>query len=298
MNVLVATDFSDESKAALRWGAFLADQLGSKLIVVHVVDLAAGDNAWRVLVETPEEIEQSALVSARERLEEFVDETVKKHPSQVELRTVLGAPVDEILAEAKHTDNVLIVAGTRGASRMKEIFLGNTARRLVRRSGVPVVLVPPEADVQTPQRMVVGVDFSGPSREAIRRAAMAARTYGATVHAVYGYVLPEVSTVEGTMLTNVERYDELVEEKRRKLEEIVAELDADDVIVEVSAVQQSPERALIHTAEDDGAQMIFVGTHGREGFKRFFLGNTAERVMRKSPVPVFVAPPVAEDSGS
>lgn len=295
MNVLVGTDFSDQSKAAVRWGAFLADQLGSKLILTHVVDLAAGDNAWRVLVETPEEIEESALVDARERLETFFDETVSTPPPDVEFRAVLGTPVDELLAEADHTEGVVMVVGTRGASRLKEIFLGNTARRLVRRSPHPVVLVPSDAEVSQPERIIVGVDFSQPSRQALRRAAMAARTYGATVHAIYGYVLPEVSTVEGAMLTDMEQYDELIEEKRQALEKMIKEEGADDVVDEVSALQLPPEHAVVQTAKDENAQFIFVGSHGREGFKRFFLGNTAERVMRKSPIPVFVAPGIEEE---
>lgn len=296
MDVFVGTDFSENSRPAVEWAAYLADQMGGKLVVTHVVDLASGDNAWRVLVETPEEIEQAALEEARESLESFFEETVVDRPEHLEYRAVLGNPVDELtrLAEEGPEDSV-IVAGTRGASRLQEVFLGSSARRLVRRSQRPVILVPPEAEVRRPERLLVGVDFSEPSREAIRRAAMMARTYGATGRAVYGYVLPEMSTVEGAMLSSTENYQELVEQKRQRLEQIVAEEGADDVIDDVIAVQSSPEQALVRTAEDEDAQFIFVGTHGREGVKRFFLGNTAERVMRRSDIPVFVAPAVERE---
>ena len=291
MNLLVATDFSDNSKAALRWGGFLANQLGSDLTVIHVVDLAAGDNAWRVLVETPEEIERSAVIEAQEKLERFCEETLDDMPDAINYRAVLGNPIDELLDEADKVDDPIILAGARGESRLREFFLGNTARRLVRQSEYPVILVPPEAEVAKPQKLVVGVDFSDPSKEAIRRAAVMARTYEASVHLVYGYVLPEVATFEGSMATVSSDYDDLIEDKRKSLEKVVVELGADDVVTEVTALHQPPAAAIVGTAEDEGGQFIFVGSHGRRGVKRFFLGNTAERVMRNAPCPIFVVRP-------
>ncbi len=288
MDLLVATDFSDNSKAALRWGAFFARQLGSKATVIHVVDLAAGDNAWRILVETPDEIERHAVVEAENRLEEFTRETVDELSDDISYRVELGSPSDEILATAETFDDPIIVVGTQGKSRFQEFFLGNTARRLVRQSTPPVIMVPPEAEVSTPKELVVGVDFSEASKEAIRRSALMARTYDARVHLVYGYVLPEVATFDGSMASIATETDDLVEEKEKGLAKIVGEVEADDVVETISAVQLPPAQAIIEEAKERDAQFIFVGSHGRRGVKRFFLGNTAERVMRNAPCPLFV----------
>lgn len=296
MNIVVATDFSDNSRAALRWGALLARQLGSDLTVVHVVDLAAGDNAWRILVETPDELERSAVVEAEKKLESFVDEVVDQRPDDVAFRAVLGTPVEQLLEEAKTFDDPIVVAGTRGRSRLKELLLGNTARRLVRKSAYPTVLVPPKAMVSTPKKLVAGIDFSEASREALRRAAMMARTYDASIDVVYGYVLPEVATLDGSMASVATAHDDLISEKEEALASMVREVEADDVVGEISALQLPPAQAILSTADQKGAQFIFVGTHGRRGVARFFLGNTAERVIRKAPCPLFVVPaPERED---
>lgn len=288
MDILVATDFSDNSRPALKQGAFLAEQLGSDLEVVHVVDLSAGDNAWRVLVETPEEIEQEALIEARSKLEAFVDDTLEQRPGKVEFTARLGNPVDELLALAEKRDDPLIIVGTRGASRLKEFFLGNTARRLVRRGEAAVILVPPEAPTRAPKNLVVGVDFSSVSREALRRGAMMARTYDAKLHVVYGYVLPEVATFDGSMASLGSELDDLVAEKEAAIGQMVLDLGVDDVLGSIEAVQLPPAQAIRATAEDKEAEYIFVGTHGRQGVKRFFLGNTAERVIRRAPCSIFV----------
>ena len=291
MNIIVATDFSEHSIPALKWGAFLSQQLGSDLTVMHVVDMAAGDNTWRILVETPEEIEQSAVVEANKKLRDFVGEHCDVDESEVNFRCCLGTPIDEILAEAEGKDDPVIVAGTRGASRFKEFVLGNTARRLVRQSDEPVVVVPPEAEVEEPKDLVVGVDFSDPSREAIRRAAAMARTYGAKLHLVYGYVLPEVATLDGSMGSISTEIDEVVANKKQNIQELVQELGAEDVVEDVDCVHLSPAQAIRQWADEHDAQWIFMGSHGRRGIKRFFLGNTAERVMRKAPCPIFVVRP-------
>lgn len=288
VDLVIATDFSDNSQAAVRWGAFLARQLGSKATMVHVVDLAAGDNAWRILVETPEEIERSAVMESSERLRDFVDEAIGDVSEDVDFEVELGNPTDEILSFARTFDDPIIVVGTRGKSRFQEFFLGNTARRLVRQSESPAILVPPGAEVSTPRDLVVGVDFSDASREAVRRSALMARTYGASVHLVYGYVLPEVATFDGSMASIASETDELVDEKEQALAKMVRQVEADDVVETISAVQLPPAQAIVHEAEEREAQFIFVGSHGRRGVKRFFLGNTAERVMRNAPCPLFV----------
>jgi nucleotide-binding universal stress UspA family protein len=47
-------------------------------------------------------------------------------------------------------------------------------------------------------------------------------------------------------------------------------------------------RAILKTAEEHGADLIVIGTHGRRGIKRFFLGSVAEQLIRRSQRPVLL----------
>ena len=59
--------------------------------------------------------------------------------------------------------------------------------------------------------------------------------------------------------------------------------------VELSVIQHpSPGRALVEMAEDEGADLVILGSHGRSGLSRAFLGSVAERVVRHAPCPVLV----------
>jgi len=52
--------------------------------------------------------------------------------------------------------------------------------------------------------------------------------------------------------------------------------------------QGKPFAEIIKFAQDEGIDMIVMGTRGRTGIESVLLGSTAEKVLRKSPVPVFV----------
>ena len=290
MTILVATDFSDNSKNALRLGVKMAKDRGRAVVLMHVVDLAARDNAWRVLVESPDDIERSALKEGRQRLEEFFQETISDvdRPSAVRYEVALGNPIDQLLSHAKTFADPVIIAGTRGGSRLQEFFLGSTAHRLVRQTEKPVVLVPSDTEIKEFEHLLVAVDFSAASRKALRVAGAMAREHLANLHVVHGFIIPEVTALQASMASMTTEIDEIVKTKLASLREMVAEEGVDDVISEIDVRQMSPATAILTMAEDSSADLLFMGTHGRQGWSRFFIGNTAERVMRRVPCPLFV----------
>ena len=50
----------------------------------------------------------------------------------------------------------------------------------------------------------------------------------------------------------------------------------------------SPVDEILSYVEGEGMDVVVMGTHGRSGVSRFLLGSVAERVIRRSPVPVHV----------
>ena len=292
MTILVATDFSENSRAALHLGARLARSRGKALHLLHVVDLAADDNAWRVLVEAPREIEDSALVEAREKLEKFYDanlEDVQK-PTAVRFEARIGNPITELLAVADELPDPLIIAGTRGGSRLQQLFLGSTSHRLVRQSRHPVILAPPLSGNLPLKTFIVAIDFSDTARALLTKAAEFAREEEAELHLIHGFVIPEVTALQASMATVSTEMDDLIRDKRKAMLDLVQELGADDVVQLVEVRPLPPAMSVMAMVEDYEAHMIFIGTHGRRGWSRFFLGNTAERLMRRAPCPMFVLP--------
>ena len=68
--------------------------------------------------------------------------------------------------------------------------------------------------------------------------------------------------------------------------------------VEYLLREGNPVPEILRTAQENGADLIVMGTHGRTGVRRLLMGSVAEAVLRKAPCPVLTvkAPPAKPDS--
>lgn len=142
--MLVPTDFSPGSRAALSLAADLAKVHGATLVVLHVAELLPGLTADTMV--------HADGGGAPVRLEDFhraqtlawMDqdrELAHAKEVPVELVFVLGAVVPVVLAEAAQRRADVIVMGTHGRSGIAHLVMGSVAERVLRQSRVPVLTV-------------------------------------------------------------------------------------------------------------------------------------------------------------
>jgi nucleotide-binding universal stress UspA family protein len=93
----------------------------------------------------------------------------------------------------------------------------------------------------------------------------------------------------GVLLENLERYG------RTALEDLTERAEAAGVDAVTAVETGVPHREILADAEESGADLIVMGTHGRTGLDRFLLGSVSERVVRTAGVPVLVVPPEPEE---
>ncbi len=143
-----------------------------------------------------------------------------------------------------------------------------------------------------PKTILVGTDFSDISDEALRTAALYAKTFGARVLVAHVFdPTPNVPPVVWSRPDLLERNIrvEIEEAIRETLSGKTATLLQGVPEVELSVCQHpSAGRALCEIAEDEGADLLILGSHGRSGLSRAFLGSVAEKVVRHAPCPVLV----------
>lgn len=136
--ILVPTDFSTESRKALRYAAAFAESFSGQLILITVVEPPTyADVDGFPLVLDFERIK----ARAEAKLESFwqsegVDPDLVK---RVVIRS--GQPFNEIVEEANAQKADLIVIATHGYTGLKHTFLGSTAERVVRHAKCPVLVV-------------------------------------------------------------------------------------------------------------------------------------------------------------
>lgn len=135
--ILVTTDFSKCAEAGIAEAERIAAETGAELVLLHVVD---SDMPPVLSGRAEEEVEQDRREHARTSLEELIE----KRASRVTARPMVavGDAAKEIILVAGDESADLIVLCSHGRSALGRILLGSTAESVLRKSTVPVLLVP------------------------------------------------------------------------------------------------------------------------------------------------------------
>jgi nucleotide-binding universal stress UspA family protein len=146
--ILVAIDFSDDSRAALLWACEFADCVDGRLILLHVVhDPASSPGFYHS--ETPGEMQPMQDV-AKSMMTDFLEDMKRKYPhlkalSLADTRLISGLPPGRIVEAAGLLSARLIVIGSRGMTGLDHMLLGSVAERVVELAPGPVVVVKSES---------------------------------------------------------------------------------------------------------------------------------------------------------
>lgn len=296
MSILVATDFSDTSRPALRVAARLAKDHGEALRVIHFVE-GATSPPWDSQYKLPDDVASEFREEALEKLETFLDEVVPgdARPAECELEVGLGSPGPGLPERAEEGDVELVVVGATGRNRVAELLLGSTAEDVVRSSEPPVLVVPEEVGSGSYDRIVAPVDFSECSRRSLELAATFARKEGATLHILHSHIPPTSDASTLSPMKTPERIEEIETKREEQFETFVGTFDLDDLSVETELAVGTPDSAIVDAVEAEAADLVVMGTHGRRGVERLFLGSTAAKILRRMPCSVLTVRGEVED---
>jgi len=291
--ILAPTDFSAISQAGVRYAQVLADKLAATLALVHVVEppVYYGGNSEAVLLRD----DAAVVAEAEKQLEQIAkQESQSGRPATTFVRE--GKPFHEITTLGRERRMDLIVIATRGHTGLKRVLLGSTAERVVRHASCPVLTVPsPAAEPDQAasavrlRKIIVPIDFSPTSAQALPYAAALAGRFGAEItllHVTEPVVIPaELRSVPVGIQGVVESPEPAA---REQLTLLGQEMFDETVPVRVLVRTGVPFQEITKAAKSLGADLITLTTHGYTGLKHVLLGSTAERVVRHADCPVLV----------
>ncbi len=142
--ILVAVDFSENSRTALKWADDLATALGAPLLVLHVVhDPLEAPNLYK---QSEGDGVHTLEQAAQQMMQEFVLETIGKDPAKESSETfktmlVMGVPVTRIIEAAENMNARMIVMGNQGRTCLERLMLGSKAEQVVKLSPLPVTII-------------------------------------------------------------------------------------------------------------------------------------------------------------
>lgn len=290
--ILAPTDFSRSAEGACCLAARLANRFQAGLLMLHAiptVDMAlqigarGGRTREEILDESHDRLWVWFHTVVPEELRCFVT---------AEAQVAVGEPAPEIAGVAKASGIDLIVMATHGRSGISHLVMGSITESVLRTAPAPVLALRTGQESRTlseVKRILVATDLSRASEGAWRYVLMLADMLSAEVcllHVVNSYEVVGIADISAVppaswLKGHLARVEMELASKQREVE--LLGLDARRKVT-----VGTPAAAIVAEVQAEAADLIVMGTHGRTGLARIFLGSVAEAVIRKAPCPVLV----------
>ena len=136
-------------------------------------------------------------------------------------------------------------------------------------------------------RILFPTDFSTGAAPAFETAIRIAKECGASLLLCHAYELTRLAETGYITASAYDEYEGAIRERAEdQLRKLAEEAKRAGVDAETVVVCGCPDQAIVDVAARRGADLIVVGTHGRRGAARLFLGSVASRVIATAPCPV------------
>lgn len=299
--ILVPTDFSDRAERALPHALWMAEEFGAELHMLHAVVLHGDDPGGDGMEARDDDFPD--LDDAYDQLRAWAAGRMERTAADLDGSDVRVVRAQErgvaagptIVEYANDHDVDVIVMATHGRRGVRRMLLGSVAEEVLRTAGCPVVTVRPDGEPDVggpPERILVPVDFSEHSDLALASAGALARRLGAeldVLHVIAELGVPDpyfADAAELRALTKAAR-ERVPEALAERVDEVLGE----DVDAGTHMRVGTPAVTIAGFAEEEGSDMVVLGSHGRTGVERVFLGSVAEGVVRRAPCPVVTVKP-------
>ena len=289
--ILCPVDFSEASRHALRHAVAIAGWYGSQMTALHVYNPVFLPVPPILLAEFP----GAALPTETERYQMEEDLRTWLAPAkaagvQADIEFVEGNPAARILDRATSLPADLIVMGTHGRGGFERLLLGSVAEKVLRKASCPVLTVPPPAASKSRlpfKRLLCPVDFSEPSLSALRFAVSIAKESDARVTIVHVLECPPDDDLVAGRAFDVLEYRRQVEEQAtRRLDALLSEDERNWCRPTTTLSYGKPYRQILTIAENQEADLIVMGVHGRNALDLMLFGSTTNQVVRRASCPV------------
>jgi nucleotide-binding universal stress UspA family protein len=264
--LLVCTDSSPSSPGVINAALKVGRLTGAKLCLLEVVMSPLYPDQLPTSFEQMRTREQDVRV----RLAPYHARAAEAGVDlEVRVRTDATA-YEGILAEAEIYQPSLIVMGRKGSTRLSRLLMGSTTERVIGLSGCSVMIVPHNA-VLNLEHILLAHDGSEYGEAAWREVIHLANLAKSEVIAV-----------------SVARDDRREIDCKLLLQHLEASAERHAIPLQAVFLQGRPFEKIIATVEEERAGLVVLGSYGRTGLARFFMGSVAKQVIGAVGCPVLV----------
>lgn len=263
--ILVPTDFSENSKLALKHAIKIINQVGGTLSVLHVFQTTTITGSFETIDEVVRNEREEELSKLINEMNPLLDEGahikgyVKKGPS-----------IDTICQTADSLNASMIVMGTTGADGMKKFFLGSTASNVILESSKPVLAIPKEFTNFKISNITLALDNKTVQDDhTLKPFIDFAKQFDAVLS------LLTVMDEENPAFKTDPSVQDLL--KKHGIDSTYHKVSSNDV-----------EKGILEFVEKEDSDMICLIHHPKGLFQSIFHSSVAEKIAFESKVPLFV----------
>lgn len=288
--LLAATDFSAPARHALERAALLAQaHPDARLTLAHVVSKSALDNLRRILPGNAAELETLLLAQAEKELNELETTLAAQHNCSIDTVLAQGSALTDLsdLVETRQID--LLVMGVRGAHFVRELLLGSTTERVLRKSRRPMLAV--KQRPHSPYRRVLApVDFSDHAAAAVNAAYTWLPDADFVLLNAFEVELESTFRLAGMDDNQIHEYRIQARDAAQQAMEIfVGKLQVPANRLTRQFVHGAATLRILEHEQTMDADLIVMGKHGQSVMEELLLGSVTKHVLSHSSSDVFIA---------
>ncbi len=268
--IILPYDFSEGARNAVTLAQTLAAEFSADIELVYVI------RGKRDLGHLTYEEEQAKVEGAFKTLLDEIRPTMPEG-STISSSVRKGKVYSEVVALADSIEDSVIVTSTHGASGFEEFFVGSNSLRIISASKCPVYTVH-EGIATTPiKNIIFPLDTTLESRQKAPYVAKVAKEYGATVH-----IAACIESVNDAVKKKLSGYLKQVEDffEEAEVPHKSTWIENEDLVNAVAVYAKAIPDAIVAITEST-----------KDSLPIFLIGEKAQRLLCKSPVPVLVLPP-------
>ncbi len=292
--IVVSLDGSAFAESALPLALEISRRTGAAVHVVTVLEpvTSFAYEGW----------EGAAVEWSNQYLEDVLDRIGDRSGGEVTHAVLSGHTVEMLQKECEAKNADLVVMASHGRGALSRMWLGSVTDGFVRQTSLPVLIVRPDEDAEpvrsfdhTFETLLVPLDGSELSENALEHATEFGELFDSAYHLtrVVSYPVDLASPyLPHTAQLNQKIMDDAKDGAAQYLEAHAENLRRRGLRVTTSvAVHAQAGQGILAEAEEVGADMVAMATHGRRGLSRAILGSAADKVLRGLHLPLLLHRP-------
>ena len=264
----------------------VAQNAAAQVTLLSVFDAPSGNRKMDV---EPMDLRQW-MTEDRLELMTDISSGLVENGIQVTMKQAYGKPYLEIIREALSGDYDLIMKPAESETAIKEVLFGSTDMQLFRACPYPVWAFKPTPNLKL-RKVMVAVDLLKNDQEKNALADKVLQwgkdvtdSVGAELHVIHIWSLYGEHTLRGRSILS-HKVEQMVEDEKQTqlqlLNQALARNDLKRENVQMHFIKGEAKELIPATARLVQADLLIMGTVGRTGIPGFFIGNTAESVLRQ-----------------